>query len=261
MWGHERAAPLLITRCMKHPRSIAPPTTRFFMSVEAERSRKDPASRSLLARTLGARRKLEEVDVVKRAPALALSGGCVVAGCRGRAEHRSAAPPDSATWTGSPSIRPPGREPPLRGRIAPCARSSRAPSLRASSREDDAFNRGKSGDALRGDRACPVDEQAARPRTGALQHLLHALPRQDRQRAAAWPFKRGYPIPPSTCTSDRVRGLPDGQIFDVITNGVRNMPSYRAADPDRGSLGHRHLGPGARPEPARGDRRRTSRPR
>lgn len=37
---------------------------------------------------------------------------------------------------------------------------------------------------------------------------------------------RGY-VPPPTFHSQRLREMPDGQIFDVITNGVRNMPSYR----------------------------------
>jgi len=37
---------------------------------------------------------------------------------------------------------------------------------------------------------------------------------------------RGYPPPPSY-HDDRLRGEPDGYIFNVITNGIRNMPSYR----------------------------------
>jgi mono/diheme cytochrome c family protein len=36
---------------------------------------------------------------------------------------------------------------------------------------------------------------------------------------------KGFPPPPSFHI-DRIRKLPDGQIFDVITNGLRNMPSY-----------------------------------
>ena len=39
-------------------------------------------------------------------------------------------------------------------------------------------------------------------------------------------IERGYPPPPSFHT-ERIRELPDGHIFDVITNGVRNMPSYK----------------------------------
>ena len=37
---------------------------------------------------------------------------------------------------------------------------------------------------------------------------------------------RGY-VPPPTFHSERLREMPNGQVFDVITNGVRNMPSYR----------------------------------
>jgi hypothetical protein len=33
-------------------------------------------------------------------------------------------------------------------------------------------------------------------------------------------------LPPPTFHSDRIRQFPDGQIFDAISNGVRNMPSY-----------------------------------
>jgi mono/diheme cytochrome c family protein len=36
---------------------------------------------------------------------------------------------------------------------------------------------------------------------------------------------RGY-LPPPSFHTDRVRQFPDGQIFDAISNGVRNMPSY-----------------------------------
>lgn len=35
-------------------------------------------------------------------------------------------------------------------------------------------------------------------------------------------------LPPPTFHSNRIRNLPDGQIFDAISSGVRNMPSYSA---------------------------------
>ncbi len=38
--------------------------------------------------------------------------------------------------------------------------------------------------------------------------------------------KRGL-IPPPTFHDDRLRDTADGHIFDVITNGVRNMPAYK----------------------------------
>ncbi len=37
---------------------------------------------------------------------------------------------------------------------------------------------------------------------------------------------RGY-VPPPTFHSERIREMPAGEIFGVITNGIRNMPSYR----------------------------------
>lgn len=39
-------------------------------------------------------------------------------------------------------------------------------------------------------------------------------------------ISRGY-LPPPTYHSDRLRAIQDGYIFDVISNGIRNMPSYR----------------------------------
>lgn len=38
--------------------------------------------------------------------------------------------------------------------------------------------------------------------------------------------QRGFP-PPVNLTSDTVRNMRDGEIFHVITHGIRNMPSYR----------------------------------
>ena len=36
---------------------------------------------------------------------------------------------------------------------------------------------------------------------------------------------RGY-LPPPSFHIDRLRNMPDGEIYNIITNGVRNMPSY-----------------------------------
>lgn len=38
---------------------------------------------------------------------------------------------------------------------------------------------------------------------------------------------RGYISPPSF-HDDRLRQMPDGKIFDILSNGIRNMSSYRA---------------------------------
>ncbi|MGD9489148.1 MAG: cytochrome c [Calditrichaceae bacterium] len=38
--------------------------------------------------------------------------------------------------------------------------------------------------------------------------------------------KRGY-LPPPSFHQDNIRNFPDGHIYDVISNGIRNMPSYK----------------------------------
>ncbi len=43
-------------------------------------------------------------------------------------------------------------------------------------------------------------------------------------------IQHGYPQPVNL-TADRVRGMPDGQIFWTMTNGVRNMPYYKKQIP------------------------------
>lgn len=43
---------------------------------------------------------------------------------------------------------------------------------------------------------------------------------------------RGFPGPPSY-HQDRLRNAPDGHLFDVITNGYGNMPSYGTQIPTR----------------------------
>jgi mono/diheme cytochrome c family protein len=39
--------------------------------------------------------------------------------------------------------------------------------------------------------------------------------------------KRGWVPPPASLHDDRLRDIEDGHIFDVITNGIRNMPAYK----------------------------------
>jgi mono/diheme cytochrome c family protein len=39
-------------------------------------------------------------------------------------------------------------------------------------------------------------------------------------------IQRGY-LPPPSFHEERLVKLPDGHFFDVITNGIRNMPAYR----------------------------------
>ena len=43
-------------------------------------------------------------------------------------------------------------------------------------------------------------------------------------------IQRGY-VPPPTFHDDRIRNFPDGHIFTVINNGIRNMPAYGSQIP------------------------------
>jgi hypothetical protein len=36
-----------------------------------------------------------------------------------------------------------------------------------------------------------------------------------------------YPLPPASLHQDRIRQMPDGEVYHIISNGIRNMPSYR----------------------------------
>ena len=42
--------------------------------------------------------------------------------------------------------------------------------------------------------------------------------------------KKGF-MPPPSFHLDRIKVFPDGYYYDVITNGIRNMPSYKAQVP------------------------------
>lgn len=96
-------------------------------------------------------------------------------------------------------------------------------------REDDAMYRGKSGEAYVATVPVPVDE--ARLLRGQQRFNIYCAPCHDQTGSGhGMIVKRGYP-PPIDLASDRVRGLPDGQIFDVISNGAGNMPSYRKQIP------------------------------
>lgn len=38
-------------------------------------------------------------------------------------------------------------------------------------------------------------------------------------------------VPPPTFHEDRIRQMPEGEVFNVISNGIRNMPSYKNSIP------------------------------
>jgi len=97
-------------------------------------------------------------------------------------------------------------------------------------REDDALYRGKAADgSFVATVPIPVDE--ATLRRGQDRFNIYCTPCHDKTGSGhGMVVKRGYPLP-IDLTSERVRTMPDGEIFNVITNGVRNMPSYRKQIP------------------------------
>ena len=93
-------------------------------------------------------------------------------------------------------------------------------------RDDDVFYRGKTaaGDFVRKG-PLPVTMQLLE--RGQERYDIYCSPCHSRVGdGRGIMVTRGY-VPPPSFHTDRIREFPDGQIFDVISNGVRNMPSYR----------------------------------
>lgn len=44
-------------------------------------------------------------------------------------------------------------------------------------------------------------------------------------------MKYKYPIPPTSFQEQRILDAPDGHLYEVISNGIRNMPSYKEQIP------------------------------
>lgn len=91
--------------------------------------------------------------------------------------------------------------------------------------EDDAYYRGKEGDKYVA--VAPIEVNAKVLDRGQQRYGIYCAPCHDQAgHGRGTVVRRGFP-PPIDLSSDRVRELPDGEIFEVISNGVRNMPSYR----------------------------------
>ena len=96
-------------------------------------------------------------------------------------------------------------------------------------REDDALYRGRRGDAWVG--KAPIAVDAKTLRRGEERFGIYCTPCHDKTGSGRGVVvQRGYPIPPALY-GDHARGLADGEVFDIISNGVRNMPSYRTQIP------------------------------
>jgi mono/diheme cytochrome c family protein len=96
-------------------------------------------------------------------------------------------------------------------------------------REDDAFYRGKRGDAWVG--KAPIQVNAKTLARGEERFGIYCAPCHDKSGSGKGiVVQRGFALPPALY-ADHARGLPDGELFDIITHGVRNMPSYAAQIP------------------------------
>lgn len=97
--------------------------------------------------------------------------------------------------------------------------------------EDEAFYQGRTraGFAQR----APIEVTEATLKRGQERFDIYCSTCHDRTGGGrGMTVQRGYP-PPVDLTSDRVRNFADGEIFDVLTRGVRNMPSYAAQIPEK----------------------------
>ncbi len=93
-------------------------------------------------------------------------------------------------------------------------------------REDVEFYQGKN---IKGDfiKKLPVDIDMELLERGQERYNIYCSPCHSRVGdGRGIMVSKGY-LPPPSFHIDRIREMLDGQIYDVITNGVRNMPSYR----------------------------------
>lgn len=97
-------------------------------------------------------------------------------------------------------------------------------------REDVAFFTGKNPDGTYADLPFTVDEDILK--RGADRFAIYCSPchgiKGDGQGNI---MKYKYPIPPTSFYAQKVYDMADGNIYEIITNGIRNMPSYRQQIP------------------------------
>ena len=101
-------------------------------------------------------------------------------------------------------------------------------------REDAAYFTGKNDDGSYA--AMPFAIEASDLARGADRYAIFCLPchgvHGDGKGVIADP-KYKYPIPPTSYHAQNILDAKDGYIYEVISNGIRNMPSYRQQIPVR----------------------------
>lgn len=98
-------------------------------------------------------------------------------------------------------------------------------------KEDDAFYRGKtaSGEYVS---VIPVPVTKELMARGQERFNIYCSMCHDRAGTGQGPvIKRGF-VPPPNFSDERILAYKDGQLFDVITHGIRNMPSYKLQIPE-----------------------------
>ncbi len=93
-------------------------------------------------------------------------------------------------------------------------------------REDDAFFKGLGPDG-KPIASIPVRVDERLLARGRARYAIYCQPCHDaRGDGTGILFQRGN-VPTSSFHSDKIRAYPDGQIFDIMTNGSGLMPSYK----------------------------------
>jgi mono/diheme cytochrome c family protein len=97
-------------------------------------------------------------------------------------------------------------------------------------REDDAYNRGKLATGAYVDSPVLVTPELlvrGKERYGIYCNVCHGPVGDGRGKIMEY----NWPIPPTSYFDPRILAMKDGNIFEVISNGIRNMPSYRQQIP------------------------------
>ena len=93
-------------------------------------------------------------------------------------------------------------------------------------REDDAYYRGKNKDGSLITKM-PVEITMELLQRGRERYNIYCAPCHDQTGSGKGiVVKKGF-LPPPSMHLDRLRESPDGHFYDVISNGIRNMPSYK----------------------------------
>lgn len=173
---------------------------------------------------------------MKRYLLLGLSVGALFGGCRGQTSE------DPPVHPLGEMDRNPKYKPEAESHWFSDGRTMRSPPpgtvARGQLKEDDAFFRGVEPGTQRPLAKMPIELTATLIHRGQERFNIYCTPCHDKTGSGhGLVVQRGFP-PPVDLTSDRVRNMPDGEIFQTITRGVRNMPAYglQVSEQDRWAI-------------------------